>query len=327
MKHRPLGNSKIQIAPLALGGNVFGWTANEAISFQLLDRFVDRGFNLIDTADVYSRWVSGHRGGESETIIGKWLRKSKKRGQVVIATKVGFFMDGETGPLTDKRCLRRDYILKSVEDSLRRLQTDYIDLYQTHIDDPLTPVEETLEALDKLVRDGKVRALGASQIPPERLKESLEVSHKKGLAAYSCLQPGYNLCERENYETTLKPIVEKYGLGVITFFSLAGGFLTGKYRTEEDLTKSPRGHGIVKAKYFNERGLKIIQALDQVSEGRGQPHSTISLAWLLVQPTVTAPIASATNLSQLEDILKAPDLILDQESLNLLSEASDLVTK
>jgi aryl-alcohol dehydrogenase-like predicted oxidoreductase len=323
LPRRQIGNSNLHVAPLALGGNVFGWTADESTSFRLLDAFVDAGFNLIDTADVYTRWIDAHHGGESETIIGKWLKQSKKRAQVVIATKVGFDMSPENaGSQTDKRSLKKAYILKAVEDSLRRLQIDVIDLYQTHIDDPETSIEETMEALDILVRQGKVRAIGASQLEPSRLRESLAFARKNNLTEYSCLQPGYNLCEREHYEKNLKPVVEDFSLGVITYFSLAGGFLTGKYRIEQDLTKSPRGHGIVKSKYFNEKGLKIIRALDQVSKEMNAPLPSIALAWLLSNPTITAPIASATTLKQLQDILQAPTLELNQESLNLLSTVS-----
>lgn len=320
---RQLGYSGLHVAPLALGGNVFGWTTDETTSFRLLDTFVDAGFNLIDTADVYTRWIPGHRGGESETIIGKWLKQSRKREHVVIATKVGFDMDpSSAGQQLDKRSLKKPYILKAVEDSLRRLQVDVIDLYQTHIDDPDTPVEETMEALDFLVRQGKVRAIGASQFQPNRLRESLTFARKNSSVPYTCLQPGYNLCEREDYEWHLKPVVEEFSLGVITYFSLAGGFLTGKYRTEQDLNKSPRGQGIVKAKYFNEKGHRIIRALDQVSVELNAPISAIALAWLLSNSTITAPIASATNLVQLQDILRAPNLALDVDSLNLLNEAS-----
>jgi aryl-alcohol dehydrogenase-like predicted oxidoreductase len=317
---RPLGKSGFSVAPLAFGGNVFGWTADESTSFRLLDRFVERGFNLIDTADVYTRWIPGHQGGESESIIGKWLKKSGKRDKVVIATKVGFDMDPtKAGMWSDTRCLKKDSILKAVEGSLKRLQIETIDLYQTHIDDLDTPVEETMEALDSLVRQGKVRAIGASQYKPERLIKSLTFAEKNRLTLYTCLQPGYNLYDREDYERDLQPIVEKYGLGVITYFSLAGGFLTGKYRTEQDLSKSARGQGIVKAKYFNEKGLRIVRALDQVAERVNAPLSTIALAWILSNPTITAPIASATNLEQLDEILRAPELKLDPESLALLN--------
>jgi aryl-alcohol dehydrogenase-like predicted oxidoreductase len=320
ISQRTLGKSGISVAPLALGGNVFGWTADESASFRLLDRFVDRGFNLIDTADVYTRWIPGHQGGESETIIGKWLKKSGKRDKVVIATKVGFDMDpAKSGMWSDTRCLKKDYILKAVEGSLARLQIETIDLYQTHIDDLDTPVEETMEALDLLVRQGKVRSIGASQYRPERLIESLTFAEKNHLTPYTCLQPGYNLYDREDYESNLQPIVEKYGLGVITYFSLAGGFLTGKYRTDQDLSKSARGQGVVKTKYFNEKGLKIIRALDQVAERMNAPLSTIALSWILSNPTITAPIASATNIEQLDEILRAPELKLDSESLALLN--------
>lgn len=323
MRANRIGNSELYVKPLAFGGNVFGWTADESMSYRLLDSFVDAGFNLIDTADVYTRWIDGHIGGESETIIGKWIKRSKKRQQVVIATKVGFDMDpSSAGRQTDKRSLKKTYILKAVEDSLRRLQVDVIDLYQTHIDDPDTPVNETMEALDLLVRQGKVRAVGASQVHPDRLRESQEYAKANHLTPYVCLQPEYNLCERQNYDRNLKPIVEEYNLGVITYFSLAGGFLTGKYRSESDLEKSVRGRGIVKAKYFNDRGLNIVRALDKVSHDLNAPMSAVALAWICSNHTISAPIASATNLEQLKDILCVRDLILDSSSLSILNHAT-----
>src|SRR5579863_667541 len=256
MDKRKLGNSGLEVFPLAFGGNVFGWTADEGMSFRLLDTFVAAGFNFIDTADTYSVWVAGHQGGESETIIGKWLKQSGKREKVVIATKVGM----EMGP--KRRGLSKSYILQEVEDSLRRLQTDYIDLYQSHTDDPKVPFEETLEAYAKLIKEGKIRAIGASNYRAERLSEALKVSRKHGFPSYQCQQPLYNLCDRADYENKLEPTCLANGLGVISYFSLASGFLTGKYRSNADLSKSVRGQAV--AKYLNERGFRILQALDTV---------------------------------------------------------------
>lgn len=311
-----LGKSGLQVAPLALGGNVFGWTADESTSFRLLDAFVDAGFNLIDTADCYARWVPGNKGGESETLIGKWLQRSKKRTAVILATKVGF----EMGP--GKKGLRKEYILRAVEDSLRRLQIETIDLYQSHIDDPETDVEETLEAFTLLVRQGKVRAIGASQLSPERLRESLQTSVRLGLESYTCLQPLYNLYDRDKFENTFAPVCKEFGLGVINYYSLASGFLSGKYRIKADLSKSVRGNTRVQASYFNDRGFKILRALDIVSTRVNAPLATIAVAWVLSNPLITAAIASATNLDQLAALIRAPELRLDTESLALLNEAS-----
>src|ERR1700722_1962861 len=321
MQKRKLGNTGFEIAPLALGGNVFGWTADEPTSFKLLNAFVDKGFNLVDTADVYSHWVSGHKGGESETIIGKWLKQSGKRNQVVISTKVGMAMG-------DKKGLSASYIRQAVEDSLRRLQTDHIDLYQAHKDDPNTPLEETLGAFTELIRQGKVRAIGASNYSGQRLAEALEVSEKKtssqnGLARYETLQPEYNLAERFAYETDLEQLCQKTGLGVICYFSLASGFLSGKYRSEADLSKSPRGQMV--KKYLNARGLRILDALDQVAEQHGATPTQIALAWLMARPSITAPIASATSLEQLNELVLAADLELPQASIELLNKASEQV--
>ena len=311
MEKRPLGKSGLLIAPLVFGGNVFGWTADQSASFRLLDAFVDKGFNLIDTANIYSTWVPGHQGGESETIIGNWLKKSGKREKVLIATKVGMAMG------TGEKGLKKKYIFKAVEESLTRLQTDVIDLYQTHIDDPETSVGETLEALSELVKLGKVRAIGASQYSAARLKESLKVTP----TSYTCLQPLYNLYDRENFEKNLAPICREYGLGVISFYSLASGFLSGKYRKESDLAGKARGTRVQQS-YFNEKGLKIVKALDLVSKKMNAPISSISLAWILSNPLVTAPIASATSVEQLSELALAPDIKLDQESLKILNEAS-----
>jgi len=314
MEKRKLGKADIEVAPLALGGNVFGWTADESSSFKILDAFLDKGFNLIDTADMYSRWVPGHEGGESETIIGKWLKKSGKRNQAVIATKVGLPMGEE------KKGLSATYIQQAVEDSLRRLQTDYIDLYQAHKDDPDTPLAETLEAFTKLIQDGKVRAIGASNYGGARLVEALEVSRQKGLASYQTLQPEYNLYDRFVYESDLEPVCREHGLGVICYFALASGFLTGKYRSEADLSKSPRGQMV--KKYLNPRGLHILNALDQVAKQHNATPTQVALAWLIARPGITAPIASATNLQQLDDLVQAVGLKLDQSSIALLTEAS-----
>jgi aryl-alcohol dehydrogenase-like predicted oxidoreductase len=314
MKTRKLGNSVLEVAPLAFGGNVFGWTADEPTSFRLLDAFVAAGANFIDTADVYSKWVPGHQGGESESILGRWLKKSGKRKQVIVATKVGM----EMGP--DKKGLSKAYILRAVEDSLRRLQIDCIDLYQAHVDDPATPLEETLEAFANLIKQGKVREIGASNYSAERLTQALEISRKCGLPRYECLQPHYNLCERADYETKLEPVCLTHGLGVISYFSLAKGFLTGKYRAEADLSKSVRGQG-VKA-YLNERGFRILSALDQVAQECRSTPARVALAWLIARPSITAPIASATTLAQLTDLIEAMKLELNQPAIERLNQAS-----
>jgi aryl-alcohol dehydrogenase-like predicted oxidoreductase len=315
MQNRKLGNTGFKVAPLALGGNVFGWTADEATSFKLLDAFVDKGFSLIDTADVYSRWVPGHKGGESETIIGNWLKKSGKRGDVVIATKVGTAMGEE------KRGLSAAYIQRAVEDSLRRLQTDYIDLYQAHKDDPNTPLAETMGAFTELLRQGKVRAIGASNYSGQRLAEALEVGKREELASYQTLQPEYNLYDRFAYESDLEPVCQKHALGVICYYSLASGFLTGKYRAEGDLSKSPRGQTV--KKYLDARGFRILDALDHVAKQHNSTPTQVALAWLIARPSITAPIASATNLKQLDDLVQAANLELDRASIDLLNEASE----
>lgn len=314
MKKRKLGKSNIEIAPLAVGGNVFGWTADEPTSFRLLDAFVDAGLNLIDTADVYSVWVPGHEGGESETVIGNWLKRSGRRKDVVIATKVGNVMSPE------KKGLSKSYILRAAEDSLRRLQTDSIDLYQSHVDDPATPIEETLEAYAELVRAGKVKAIGASNFTAERLTASLEVSKQRGYPSYVSLQPQYNLVERADYETNLEPVCVANGIGVIPYFGLASGFLTGKYRSEADLSKSARGSRV--QKYLDERGLRVLSALDEVAKRHDSTPARVALAWLIARPSITAPIASATNLDQLKDLIAATELKLDQESIEILNRAS-----
>jgi aryl-alcohol dehydrogenase-like predicted oxidoreductase len=314
MQKRKLGNSGLEVTPLAFGGNVFGWTADEQTSFKLLDAFVEAGFNLIDTADVYSRWAPGHQGGESETIIGKWFKKTGKRDRVVLATKAG----GEMGP--GKKGLSKTYLLSAVEESLRRLQTDYIDLYQAHYPDLGVPIQETLEAYAQLIKDGKVRAIGASNYTAAQLSEALKVSKELGLPRYETLQPQYNLYDRSGYEKALEGICQKNGLGVISYYSLASGFLTGKYRSESDLSKSVRGKGI--KKYLNERGFRILRVLDDLAKQNNATPAQISLAWLMARPGVTAPIASATSLGQLNDLVKAADLQLDHASVELLNRAS-----
>jgi aryl-alcohol dehydrogenase-like predicted oxidoreductase len=314
MIRRKLGKSGFEVYPLALGGNVFGWTLDEASSFRVLDAFVDEGFDLVDTADVYSRWAPGNRGGESETIIGKWLASTGKRDRVILATKVG--MDAAPG----ERGLSRARILKGAEESLRRLKTDRIDLYQSHRDDPDTPLEETLGAYETLIRQGKVRAVGASNYSAERLSEALSVGRAAGLPVYATLQPEYNLCERAGFESSLAPLCLREGLGVLTYYSLASGFLSGKYRTVEDLAGRAREGGA--GKYLDGRGLRILAALDAVAERYAARPATVALAWLMARPAVTAPIASATSPGQLRELTAAAGLSLDVESMALLDEAS-----
>jgi aryl-alcohol dehydrogenase-like predicted oxidoreductase len=314
MQKRKIGHSEIEVGPWAFGGNVLGWTADETTSFELLDGFAAAGFNLIDTADVYSRWVQGHNGGESERMLGKWLKRSGKRHQVVIATKVG----KEMGP--ESRGLSRAYIVRAVEASLKRLQTDYIDLYQSHEEDANTPIEETLEAYGQLIRDGKVRIIGASNYNADALARAVAAAQEGGWPSYQSLQPLYNLYDREGYETGMDSLCRKLGLSVFPYFSLASGFLTGKYRSEKDLAASARGQMV--RKYLDDRGFRVLEALDQVAEQYHSKPARVSLAWLLAQPGVTAPIASATNISQLEDLIAATQLKLDDTALRLLHEAS-----
>src|SRR5450432_515455 len=312
MDKNKLGNTGLEVPPIMLGGNVFGWTVIESESFRLLDRALDAGLNFIDTADVYSRWVPGHSGGESETILGKWLAKNGKRDQVILATKVGMDMgDGKQG-------LAPQYIRQAVEDSLRRLQTDRIDLYQSHKDDEHTPLEKTLAAYDALIHEGKVRFIGASNYSGVRLREALEVSTRNDLPAYQTLQPNYSLVERENYETELLPVVQQYGLAVVPYFSLAGGFLTGKYRKQSDL--EGRARAAIAGKYLNARGLAVLEALDAVAAEHKAAPAQVALAWLMQQPGVAAPIASATSAAQLDDLVKATQLNLDAASLEKLTE-------
>ncbi len=313
MEKRQLGNSGIEVAPLALGANVFGWTIDEQTSFKILNAFTDAGFNLIDTADVYSRWKAGNIGGESETIIGNWMKQRGNRDKVIVATKVGSDMgEGKT--------LKKNYILKAVDASLKRLQTDHIDLYQSHFDDLSTPVEEIIDAFSELVKQGKVRAIGASNLSAERLKESVEYSERAGLPRYETLQPLYNLYDREVFEKEFQPYCLEKNISVINYYSLASGFLTGKYRSETDLSKSARGGG--NKKYLNERGFKILKALDEVAEKYKSTPATISLAWLMAQPTIAAPIASATNTKQLDHLIAAVGLTLDSDALEQLTTAS-----
>jgi len=314
MMKRKLANTSVELPVIMLGGNVFGWTVSENDCFRLLDAAFDAGLNFIDTADVYSRWIPGHTGGESETILGKWFARSGKRDKVFIATKVGMDMgDGKQG-------LAPEYIAKAVEASLRRLQTDRIDLYQSHKDDDKTPLDETLGAFDRLVRQGKVRFIGASNYSGARLREAMEISKRNNLARYVTLQPHYNLVERKDYESDLAPIVAEYGLGVIPYFSLAGGFLTGKYRSQADLEGRPRA-GIV-GKYVNARGLAVVDALEAVAKECKSTPAAVALAWLNAQPGMLAPIASATNEKQLADLAAAADLRLNQSAIDTLSKAS-----
>lgn len=314
MKKRKLGHTDIEVSPLAFGGNVFGWTADEAMSFKLLDAFVDAGFNLIDTADVYSQWAPGNKGGESETIIGKWLQRGGRRDRVVIATKVG----KEMGP--DRKGLSKSYILRAVEDSLQRLQTDFIDLYQSHADDPQTPLEETLAAYDQLIKEGKVRVIGASNYDAKRLDLALKVSEQQGYPRYQCLQPLYNLYDRADFEKELESLCRQQGLSVISYFSLASGFLTGKYRSAEDLTDRARADMV--KKYLDERGLRILAALDKVARQHELAPVKVALAWLIAQPSITAPIASATSLEQLQMLIDATAVELDRSAVDLLNAAS-----
>lgn len=314
MEKRKLGNSGLEIAPLALGGNVFGWTINEKTSFQILDAFTAAGFNFIDTADVYSAWAPGNKGGESETIIGNWMKQNGNRDKINLATKVGSDMgEGRKG-------LSRNYILKAVEDSLKRLQTDYIDLYQSHYDDPETPMEETMEAFGELIKSGKVRAIGASNMTGERLVKALQVSEQHNLPRYETLQPEYNLYAREHFEKEFEPICQQHNLGVIPYYSLASGFLTGKYRSEADMGKSPRGGGM--KKYFNERGFNILKVLDEVAARYEANPTQVALAWLMHRPGITAPIASATSLEQLRDLVVSAELKLDSDAIEKLNQAS-----
>lgn len=313
MEKRLLGKTGFNVSPICFGCNVFGWTVNESMAFNLLDAFLQHGGNFLDTADTYSKWAPGNQGGESETMIGNWMKKRGNREHIILATKVGWEMSA------DKKGLSKAYILKAVEDSLRRLQTDYIDLYQAHKDDPNTPLDETLEAFAQLIKQGKVKAIGASNYSAERLREALYVSEQHHFPAYQTLQPLYNLYERSEFEKELLPVCEAEKLAVIPYYSLASGFLTGKYRTEDDLAKGSRGPGI--KKYLNEKGLKILTALDVVATRYETTPTRISLAWLMSRPTVVAPIVSATDLQQLHELIESTYLKLDFEAINELNQA------
>lgn len=314
MQPRPLGRSGLTTAPLALGGNVFGWTVDERNGFEVLDHFVGAGFSLIDTADVYPKWVPGNVGGESETLIGKWLHSRRLRDRVLIATKVG----GEMAP--GRKGLSAQHIKQAVEDSLRRLQTDYIDLYQAHYDDPAVPFEETLRAFGDLIAAGKVRAIGVSNHDIERFKAVLAIGRTQGLPRYETLQPLYNLYDREEFERKFAPVCRAEGLGVINFYSLASGFLTGKYRDEQAVSASARQRS--NRKYMTERGFRILAALDAVAARSGAKLAQIAIAWLIAQPDVTAPIVSATSVEQMQQLIEAARLSLDAESFALLNDAS-----
>lgn len=313
MKKVEIQHTDLQIAPINFGGNVFGWTLDQQQSFEILDKFAGAGFNFIDTADTYSWWVNG-TGGQSEEIIGKWLKSRGNRQDIVIATKVGSETKEHGYDISKK------HILKSADESLKRLGVDHIDLYYTHFDDKVTPVEETLSAYDELIKAGKVRYIAASNLSPARLIESFEVAEKNGLPKYVALQPHYNLVERAGFETDYASLVERYGLSVFPYWSLAAGFLTGKYRTEADFDKTARGGGI--KKYFDEKGKAVLKALDSISEKHGAKQATVALAWLLANPLITAPIVSATSENQLETLFAAPALKLDTEDIELLNEVS-----
>ncbi|MET0463253.1 MAG: aldo/keto reductase [Chitinophagaceae bacterium] len=313
MQKRQLGDTSLYTAPVIFGGNIFGWTVDEKRSFDILDAFTASGFNAIDTADSYSRWAPGNKGGESETIIGNWLKQKGNRDQLIIATKVGSDM-GNGVDLSPK------HILSSVEDSLKRLQTDYIDLYQSHYDDPNTAPEETLATYDKLVKEGKVRYIGASNVTKERIETSLQIRKEKGFAAYKTLQPLYNLYDREIFETQYRDFCVANKISVIPYYSLASGFLTGKYRSEKDLNKSQRGGGI--QKYLTEKGQHILDALDDVSEAHNATPAQVAIAWLIAQPTVAAAIASATSTTQWEDLAGSVNLQLSETELLSLTGSS-----
>ena len=313
MEKIKIKNTDLLVAPVNFGGNVFGWTLDEKKSFDILDQFTAGGFNFIDTADTYSWWVNG-KGGQSEEIIGKWMKERNNRDDVVLATKVGSETKEHGFDISKK------HILKSVDESLARLQTDHIDLYYTHFDDGKTPVEETLEAYDEIIKAGKVRYIAASNLSPERLKESFEVAEKNNLPKYVALQPHYNLLEREKFESQYADLVKEYDLSVFTYWSLAAGFLTGKYRNEDDLKKSARGEGV--RKYLDEKGLNVLNALDEISARLETTQASVALAWLLANPLVTAPIVSATSESQLKTLFAAPELKLGSEDVELLNKVS-----
>lgn len=316
MQKRKLGSAELEVAPMTFGGNVFGWTIDEAQSFEIIDAFVGAGFNFIDTANNYSYWVKGNDGGESERIIGNWLKKRRIRDKIIITTKVG-----GRSKTTDKANATKKHITEEVDNSLMRLQTDYIDLYQLHYDDDTTPVEETLSAFQDLIKEGKIRSIGASNISPERLTESLEAAKKYDLPKYETLQPEYNLYMREKYETHYEPIALKYNLGVMNYYSLASGFLSGKYKSTDDLLQSQRGKDV--GKFMDERGMKILKVLEEISIEFKTTSAVVALAWLLQRPSITAPIVSATSLSQLEAIIQAPMLSLNSSAVMRLNNASE----
>jgi aryl-alcohol dehydrogenase-like predicted oxidoreductase len=314
MEQRRLGTSSLSIPPLVFGGNVLGWSADEATSFKVLDMMVDAGLNTIDTADVYSRWVPGHQGGESETIIGHWLKKRGKRDDVKILTKCGMEMPGRGKGLSPA------WIKQAIDDSLKRLQTDYVDLYQAHADDAATPIADTLGTYGELIKSGKVRAIGASNYTAPRLEEAMETSRKHNLPAYVSLQPHYNLVERPRYEEALEAVCQKHKLGVIPYYSLASGFLTGKYRSAADAGKSPRGGGATK--YLDGKGPKVLAALDAVSSETKSTPTQVALAWMMARPSITAPIASASKAEQVGDLVKAATLKLSAAQIATLNAAS-----
>ncbi len=314
MQTRALGKSGIQLPAIVLGGNVFGWTADESTSFRILDRAVAAGLNAIDTADVYTKWIAGHQGGESETIIGKWLKETGNRQRVVIATKVGM----ELGP--DRKGLSAGWITQAVEDSLRRLQTDYIDLYQSHRDDEDTPLEETLGAFARLIEQGKVRAIGASNYTAERLAAALHTSETLGLPRFESLQPHYNLVERALFEGDLHQVCRDHDLGVIPYYALAAGFLTGKYRSAADVGDSARAKRV--EMYLNERGQKVLAALDCIAHAHNAKPGQVAIAWLAARPGITAPIASATSIAQLDELIDAANLALKEDEIDALDQAS-----
>lgn len=318
MQLRALGRSGLKTAPLVFGGNVFGWTADEATSFLLLDAWLDAGFNMVDTADVYSSWVSGHAGGESETVVGKWLKATGKRDKVVLATKLG-------KPMGERlKGLSRAYMKQAVEASLRRLQTDYIDLYQAHEDDESIPLEETLGAFADLIKEGKVRAIGASNYTLERFEAALNVSEKLGLPRYESLQPEYNLYDRQGFEAGMQTLCVQKQVGVINYYGLAAGFLSGKYRSEKDLQGRARGVRIIEKGYMGPRGMRILAALGSVAQKLNTTPAAVTLAWELAQPGITAPIVSATSLTQLHELAQAAALKLGQDDMDLLTQASHL---
>ena len=317
MQSRTLGRSDLDVSVLCFGGNIFGWTTDEQASYAVLDAFMDGGGNFIDSADVYSRWVPGNQGGESEEVLGRWMKARRNRSSVIVATKLGSPM-GDDGT---KQGLSRRWMMQAVEDSLRRLQTDYIDLYQSHRDDPATPMAETLGAYDELIKQGKVRYIGASNFTAERLAEALDTSKREGLPRYESLQPVYNLVQRADYEQDLEPLCRKEEIGVIPYSSLASGFLSGKYKAGEPLPSSPRASGI-QQRYMNDRGFAVLEAVESVATRLNATPAQVSLAWIAARPGMTGPIASATTPDQLRDLIGGIDLKLDDDALTTLDKAS-----